>query len=82
MTAVFEISEENEELRVQNRNYKIKYETGKLKVGYEELNALTKELHGAEFEYHSPSVTEQKPDPKGSRDQEKKEEPDGKEGKE
>ena len=79
MTAIFEISEENEGLRIENRNFKIKYETGKLKVGYEELNALTKALHGAEFEYHSPSVN----DTQASKPEDKKEEePDDKEGKE
>ena len=78
MTAVFEISEENEGLRVENRNYRIKYETGKLKVGYEELNALTKQLHEAEFEYHSQAVNETSE----NKGESKEEQPDAKEPKE
>ena len=80
--AVLEIAKENESLRKENRNFRIQFTTGKRKVGYEEVNDITRKLYEAELEYHAGSIEPEEGKPeKNPEKKEKKEDEDVKEGK-
>ena len=71
LKGIIEVARENEALREENRNFRIKMSTGKLKVGYEELNGITKELYGEEYEFRAGKID---PEDEKKEKKEKKEE--------
>lgn len=49
---VSEFADENEDLRKENRNYKIRLDNGKIRYNNEEINEITKKIFGEKYEYH------------------------------
>lgn len=69
LKAVGEFADENETLRKENRNYRIRLENGKVRYNNEEINEITRKIYGASMEYHKgqPESAEDK-DPKEDKD--------------
>ncbi len=67
---VLEFAEENNDLRRENRDYKIRLENGRVKYEGKEINDITEMIFGKKFEYHKGGETE-KPEKKEKKKEEK-----------
>lgn len=70
---VAQFADENEDLRRENRDYKIRLENGRVKYEGKEINDITEMIFGKKFEYHKGGETE-----KAEKKEKKKEERDDK----
>lgn len=55
LKAVSKFAEENESLRRENRDFRIKLENGNIRYNNNELNEITRKIFGAPMEYHKGS---------------------------
>jgi hypothetical protein len=71
LRAVAEFADENESLRKENRNFRIRLENGKVRYNNEEINEISRKIFGATMEYH-------KGKPEAKKEEKQKEETDDK----
>lgn len=71
LRAVAEFADENESLRKENRNFRIRLESGKVRYNNEEINEISRKIFGATMEYH-------KGKPEAKKEEKQKEETDDK----
>lgn len=77
LKAVHDYADENEDLRHENRDFRIRLENGKVKYSNREINEITEKLYGERLEYHEGKETDRKE--RQEEKPKKKEEEDGKE---
>ena len=61
---VSQFADENEDLRRENRDYKIRLENGRVKYEGKEINDITEMIFQKKFEYHKGTETEEKKEKK------------------
>lgn len=78
LRAVNEFADENEALRKENRDFRIRLENGKVRYNNAEINEISRKIFGANMEYHKgkPETEEEKKE-NGQKGEKQKEEQDG-----